>query len=432
MTTQTIRNDNRQPNVGMEGRRNPYESAVEQFMLAADVLNLDEGLRQVLAQPKRELIVHFPVRMDDNTMKVFTGYRVQHNVARGPAKGGIRYHQDVTLDEVKALAMWMSWKCAVVGIPFGGGKGGVVVDPKQLSQTELERLTRRYATEISILIGPYQDIPAPDVNTNSQTMAWIMDTFSQHNGYSIPGVVTGKPLSIGGSAGRNEATARGLLFVVREATKVMNMSLSGARVAVQGFGNAGSIAARLFKQDDATIVAVSDSQGGIYNKNGLDIAAVIRWKEEHGTVSGFHDADAVSNEQLLELDCDILIPAALENQITVSNANRIKAKIVGEAANGPTTPEADLILYHKGIVVLPDILANAGGVTVSYFEWVQDIQSYFWTEDETNERLERVMVKSFNDVYKIAQEKNLDMRIAAYVLAVGRVAEATKLRGIYP
>ncbi len=431
MTTM-IRNDNQQPNVGMEGRRNPYDSAVEQFMQAADILGLDEGLRQVLSQPKRELIVHFPVRMDDNSMKVFTGFRVQHNVARGPAKGGIRYHQDVSLDEVKALAMWMSWKCAVVGIPYGGGKGGVIVDPKKLSITELERLTRRYATEISMLIGPYQDIPAPDVNTNSQTMAWIMDTFSQHHGYSIPGVVTGKPLSIGGSAGRNEATARGLLFVVREAVKHTGLSLSGARVAVQGFGNAGAIAARLLKQDGAIIVAVSDTQGGIYNKNGLDVASVLRWKEEHGTVKGFHDAEAISNEQLLEVDCDILVPAALENQITVSNADRIKAKIIGEAANGPTTPEADRILHAKGIIVLPDILANAGGVTVSYFEWVQDIQSYFWTEQEVNERLERVMVKSFNDVYKIAQDKNLDMRTAAYVLAVGRVAEATKLRGIYP
>ncbi len=431
MATDTLSPSN-QPNVGMEGKRNPYESAVEQFNQAADVINLEDGLRQILSQTKRELTVHFPARTRDGSVRVYTGYRVHHSVARGPAKGGIRYHPDVSLDEVKALAMWMTWKCAVVGIPYGGGKGGVICDPKTMTQGELESMTRRFATEISILMGPYQDIPAPDVNTNSQTMAWIMDTYSQHQGYSIPGVITGKPLSIGGSAGRNEATARGLQFVTREATKALGMSLDGARVVVQGFGNAGAISARLLGQDGASILAVSDSSGGIYNKNGLDIAAVTRWKEEHSTLKGFRDADNVTNAELVELDCDILVPAALENQLTVNNADKVKARIISEAANGPTTPEADAIFHQKGITVLPDILANAGGVTVSYFEWVQDLQSYFWTEDEVNERLERVMVKSFKDVYAIHQERGINMRTAAYVLAIGRVAEATRLRGIYP
>jgi glutamate dehydrogenase (NAD(P)+) len=411
---------------------NPYQIAVEQFMIAADKLNLDEGMKQILAQPKRELIVHFPVRMDDGSFKVFTGYRVQHSLTRGPAKGGIRYHPDVTLDEVKALAMWMTWKCAVVGIPYGGGKGGVIVDPKQLSLAEVERLTRRFAVEIAPIIGPEIDIPAPDVNTNSQTMAWIMDTISMLRGYPMPGLITGKPIAVEGSLGRNEATARGLQYVVREAVKVKGMSLKGARVVVQGYGNAGAIAARLLHEDGAIIIAVSDSRGGIINKNGIDPVGALRHKQEHGTLSGFGSSDDISNEDLLELECDILVPAALESVITERNVGRIRAKMIAEAANGPTTPEADRVLYEKGITMLPDILANAGGVTVSYFEWAQNIQGYYWAEDEVNEKLERVMKRSFLDVYETAENNKVDMRTAAYMLAISRVAEVTRLRGIFP
>ncbi|HET9495992.1 MAG TPA: Glu/Leu/Phe/Val dehydrogenase [Chloroflexia bacterium] len=411
---------------------NPYEVAVEQFMIAAEKLNLDEGMKQILAHPKRELIVHFPVRMDDGTFKVFTGYRVQHSLTRGPAKGGIRYHQDVTLDEVKALAMWMTWKCAVVGIPYGGGKGGVVVDPKQLSLAEVERLTRRFAAEIAPIIGPEVDIPAPDVNTNSQTMAWIMDTISMLRGYPMPGLITGKPIAVEGSLGRNEATARGLQYVVREAVKVKGMSLQGAKVVVQGYGNAGAIAARLLNEDGAIIIGVSDSHGGIYNPKGIDPVGALRHKQEHGNLSGFGGADNISNEDLLELECDILVPAALESVITERNVGRIKAKMIAEAANGPTTPEADRVLYEKGIIVLPDILANAGGVTVSYFEWAQNIQGYYWAEDEVNQKLERVMKRSFLDVYETAENNKVDMRTAAYMLAISRVAEVTRLRGIFP
>jgi glutamate dehydrogenase (NAD(P)+) len=413
-------------------KQNPFEMARQQLAVAADYLGLEPGLRKVLMSANREFTVSFPVRMDDGSTEVFTGYRVQHNLSLGPAKGGIRYHQDLTLDEVKALAMWMTWKCAVVNIPFGGAKGGVVVDPKKLSQSELEHLTRRYTTEISILIGPETDIPAPDVNTNPQVMAWMMDTYSMHKGYTVTAVVTGKPINIGGAEGRNEATARGVLFTVREAAKLQNLDLKGAKVAVQGFGNAGSIAARLFTEDGATIVAVSDSQGGIYNPKGLDIRAVTAFKQEHGTVVGFPNAEFVSNQAILELPCDILIPAALENQLNGDNARRVQAKIVAEAANGPTNPDADKVFYERGIFVVPDILANAGGVTVSYFEWVQDLQSFFWTEEETNQRLQIVMTHAFSDVLKISQERKVDMRTAAYILAVGRVAEATKIRGIYP
>jgi glutamate dehydrogenase (NAD(P)+) len=411
---------------------NPYEVAVEQFMTAADKLNLDEGMKQILAHPKRELIVHFPVRMDDGSFRVFTGYRVQHSLTRGPAKGGIRYHQDVTLDEVKALAMWMTWKCAVVGIPYGGGKGGVIVNPKELSLAEVERLTRRFAAEISPIIGPEVDIPAPDVNTNSQTMAWIMDTISMLRGYPIPGLITGKPIAIEGSLGRNEATARGLQYVVREAVKEKGESLQGKKVVVQGYGNAGAIAARLLSEDGAIIIAVSDSNGGIYNPKGIDPIGALRHKQEHGNLSGFGGADNISNEDLLELECDILVPAALESVITERNADRIKAKMIAEAANGPTTPDADRILYNKGIMVLPDILANAGGVTVSYFEWAQNIQGYYWAEDEVNEKLERVMQRSFHDVYETAENNKVDMRTGAYMLAISRVAEVTRLRGIFP
>jgi glutamate dehydrogenase (NAD(P)+) len=411
---------------------NPYQMAVEQFELAADRLNLSEDMREILRQPKRELIVHFPVRLDDGRIHTFTGYRVQHNVNRGPAKGGIRYSPEVTLDEVKALAMWMTWKCAVVGIPYGGAKGGVICDPKQMSAAELERLTRRYATEISIIIGPHSDIPAPDVNTNSQVMAWIMDTYSMHEGYSIPAVVTGKPLSIGGSEGRNDATATGVLFVTRQAAKRIGMPLQGARVSIQGFGNAGSIAARLFHNEGCKIVAVSDTRGGIYNERGLDPAAVLRHKQERGTVVGFPHAETIGIEDVLEVPCDILIPAATEGVITEENADRIQARIVSEAANGPTTPAADKILFKKDIMVIPDILANAGGVTVSYFEWVQDIQSFFWGVEEITQRLEVIMNRAFAAVAARAEQSHCDMRLAANMLAISRVAEATQIRGIYP
>jgi glutamate dehydrogenase (NAD(P)+) len=411
---------------------NIWAIAQSQFDHAAEQLDLDPGLRRVLRVPKRELTVNFPVTMDDGRVEVFTGYRVQHNVSRGPAKGGIRYHQDVTLDEVRALAMWMTWKCAVVNIPYGGGKGGVIVDPKRLSRREVEGLTRRFATEISPLIGPDRDIPAPDVNTNAQTMAWIMDTFSMHHGYTISGVVTGKPIAIGGSLGRNEATARGAVFTLLQASSALNLPLRGARVAIQGYGNAGSIAADLLAAEGSVIIAVSDSTGGIHNPAGLDPAKVSAWKREHGTVVGFPGTDEVSNEELLELPCDILVPAALENQITRFNAPRIQAKIVAEAANGPTTPEADAILYDRGVFLIPDILCNAGGVTVSYFEWVQDMQSFFWTEDRINESLKGIMDRAFEAVHAMSELHTVDMRTAAYMVAVARVAEATTLRGLYP
>ena len=411
---------------------NPYEVAVQQFMIAADKLNLDEGMKAILSKPKRELTVNFPVRMDDGSFRVFTGYRVQHSLTRGPAKGGIRYHQDVTLDEVRALAMWMTWKCATVGIPYGGGKGGIIVDPKTLSLAENERMTRRFAAEIAPIIGPEVDIPAPDVNTNSQTMAWIMDTISMMRGYPIPGLITGKPLAIEGSLGRNEATARGLQYVVREAVKKTGLSLQGARVVVQGYGNAGAITARLLSEDGAVVVAVSDSKGGIYNSRGIDPRAALRYKMENGKLSGFGGSDDITNQEILEVDCDILVPAALESVITEKNADRIRAKMIAEAANGPTTPEADQILYSKGILQLPDILANAGGVTVSYFEWAQNIQGYYWAEDEVNQKLERVMKQAFKDVYEIATNNSIHMRTGAYMLAISRVAEVTRLRGIFP
>jgi glutamate dehydrogenase (NAD(P)+) len=411
---------------------NPYQMAVQQFELAADKLNLSEDMREILRQPKRELTVHFPVRLDNGRIHTFTGYRVQHNVNRGPAKGGIRYSPEVTLDEVKALAMWMAWKCAVVGIPYGGAKGGVICDPKHMSPAELERMTRRYATEISIIIGPHGDIPAPDVNTNSQVMAWIMDTYSMHEGFSIPAVVTGKPLSIGGSEGRNDATATGVLFVTRQAARRMGMPLKGARVSIQGYGNAGSDAARLFHTEGCKIVAVSDTQGGIYNESGLDPAAVLRFKQERGSVIGFPHSQQLRVQDVLEVPCDVLIPAATEGVITAGNADRVQARIVTEAANGPTTPEADEILFKKGIVVVPDILANAGGVTVSYFEWVQDLQSFFWNVDEITQKLEVIMNRAFEAVAEKSDQSSCDMRLAANMLAIARVAEATQIRGIYP
>ncbi|MDH4141089.1 MAG: Glu/Leu/Phe/Val dehydrogenase [Chloroflexota bacterium] len=411
---------------------NAWEVAQRQFDLAAERLKLDEGMRLVLREPRREFTVHFPVHMDDGSVQVFTGYRVQHNLGRGPAKGGIRYHQDVSLDEVKALAMWMTWKCAVVGIPYGGGKGGVIVDPKKLSQKELEGLTRRFFTEIEILVGPEKDIPAPDVNTNAQIMAWMMDTFSMHAGYTVPGVVTGKPISLGGSEGRNEATARGTVFCVIEAAHHLGIEIPKARVAIQGFGNAGAIAARLIAEEGATVVAVSDSSGGIHAPDGLEVARVVAWKQEHGTVQGFPGAADITNAELLEVDCDILIPAALENQITAANAGNVKARLVAEAANGPTTPEADEILHRNGTFMIPDILCNAGGVTVSYFEWVQDLNRDHWTEETVNDKLRVIMVKAFGETLEMAHREQVDMRTAAYLLAVKRVADAMELRGLYP
>jgi glutamate dehydrogenase (NAD(P)+) len=411
---------------------NAWHVAQQQFDLAAERLNLDPGLRRVLREPRRELTVHFPVKMDDGSVQVFTGFRVQHNLSRGPAKGGIRYHQDVTIDEVKALAMWMTWKCAVVGIPYGGGKGGVIVDPKKLSMKELEGLSRRYFTEITVLIGPERDIPAPDVNTTPQIMSWFMDTYSMHVGYTVPGVVTGKPISLGGSEGRNEATARGCVYTIVEAAKHLGMDLKQCTVAVQGFGNAGAIAAQLIADEGSKVVAVSDTQGGIRNMAGLDPNKVLAWKKEHGTVRGFPGAEAISQEDVLETECDILIPAALENQITAGNAGRIKARIIAEAANGPTTPEADAILYERGKFLIPDILCNAGGVTVSYFEWVQDLNRDHWTETEVNAKLKTIMVKAFAEVLAQSQKEHVNMRTGAYLNAVQRVADATAMRGLYP
>jgi len=411
---------------------NPWQVAQRQFDLAADRLNLDHGLRGVLREPRREFTVHFPVHMDDGSVQVFTGYRVQHNLGRGPAKGGIRYHQDVSLDEVKALAMWMTWKCAVVGIPYGGGKGGVIVDPKQLSQKELEGLTRRFFTEIEVLVGPEKDIPAPDVNTNAQIMAWMMDTYSMHAGYTVPGVVTGKPISLGGSEGRNEATARGTVYCIVEAVRHLGMELPKARVAVQGFGNAGSIAARLIADEGATVVAVSDSTGGIHAPGGLEIGKVIAWKGEHGTVQGFPGSTDITNAEVLEVDCDILIPAALENQITAHNAGNIKARLIAEAANGPTTPDADEILFKNSKFMIPDILCNAGGVTVSYFEWVQDLNRDHWSEMVVNAKLKEIMVRAFSETLAMARREQCNMRTAAYLLAVKRVADAMDMRGLYP
>jgi glutamate dehydrogenase (NAD(P)+) len=420
------------PRIAPREDLNPYRISQIQFDIAAEYLKLDAGLRQILRTPKRVLEVSIPTKMDNGQIKVFTGYRVQHNVARGPAKGGIRYHPGVTLDEVKALAMWMAWKTAAVNIPYGGGKGGVICDPKRMSKSELERMTRRYTSEILPIIGPEQDIPAPDVYTDAQTMAWIMDTYSMTKGYSTLGVVTGKPVSIGGSEGRNEATARGCLVVVEEACKVKKMSLRGSSVAIQGFGNAGSMAAKLFTEKKARVVAISDSRGGVFNSRGIDPLKAMRYKERSGTVVGMPGTSRISNDDLLTMKCDILIPAALENVITLNNADQIKAKIVAEAANGPTTPHADEVLARKGIMLLPDILANAGGVTASYFEWVQDLQSFFWSEAEVNAKLESVMRRAFLEVHETMRKHRTHMRTGAYVLAVGRVADATLVRGLFP
>lgn len=413
---------------------NPFETAREQFFYAADKLGLSDDMREILSVPQRELSVNFPVRMDDGRIRVFKGYRVHHSDSRGPVKGGLRYHHAVSMDEVRALAMWMTWKCAVVNIPYGGAKGGVVVDASKLSITELERLTRRFTTEISILIGPETDIPAPDVATNPQMMAWIMDTYSMHRGHSVTSVVTGKPISAGGSLGRVEATGRGVSFATREALKAANVSAEGQRAVVQGFGNVGSISARLLFEMGCKVVAVSDVFGGIYNPNGLHIHNLLEYikTSPNRSVIGFPDSEPVSNSELLTLPCEILVPAALENQLTVDNADKVQAKFIIEAANGPTTPEADHIFRERGLILVPDILANAGGVTVSYFEWVQNRQAFFWSEEDINRRLEDVMVNSFQAVYNLSQEYKVDMRTAAYMVAINRVAEATRVRGVYP
>src|SRR5271157_1266009 len=411
---------------------NAYDVALENFDAAANFMGLDNDVREMIKYPERVLTVSVPVRMDDGHIHRFEAYRVQHSMVRGPAKGGIRYHPQVTLDEVKALATWMTWKCAVVNIPFGGGKGGVTCDPKHMSQHELEHMTRRYTSAILPLIGPEQDIPAPDVYTNPQTMAWIMDTYSMTKGYPIPGVVTGKPISLGGSLGRNEATGRGVFYTIQCACEHLGLSLKGATVAVQGFGNAGSIAAQLLHEAGAKIIAVSDSEGCVFNRNGLDIPELIHMKTLTGHVSGFPDSQAINPDDLLAVNCDILVPAALENAITAENAHSVGATVIAEAANGPLTPAADRILESKDVFVIPDILCNAGGVTVSYFEWVQDEQHLFWDAQDVYNRLERVMKTSFTEVFKIHADRKVNMRLAANMLGVGRVAEAVKLRGLYP
>ena len=411
---------------------NPFEIAKQQFNRAADYLDLGESLRHVLQSSKRQLIVSIPVKMDGGDVQVFEGYRVQHNIARGPAKGGIRYHPNVTLDEVKALASWMTWKCATVGIPYGGGKGGVICDPKSLSKNELERLTRRYAFEIAPIIGPDRDIPAPDVYTDEQTMAWIMDTISMVRGHTELGVVTGKPVSLGGSLGRSEATARGCLYALREACRVKRIDLKGARVAVQGFGNAGANIARLVAEDGARVVAVCDSKAGLYAESGIDVPAALKHKAATSSLAGLSGIKEIAPDEIVTVDCDILLPSALENAITLANVGQVKAKIIAELANGPTTPGADRVLADEDIFLVPDILANAGGVTVSYYEWVQDQYSFFWSERQINDTLEQTMKSAFKAVHDTAKRYDTDMRTGAYILAVDRVAEATSVRGIFP
>src|ERR671917_1184816 len=411
--------------------KNPFEAMSERFDRAAQLLGLDPDLYAVMRVPNREIKVYIPVRMDSGRLEVFEGYRVQHNFARGPAKGGIRYAPDVSIDEVRALAAWMTWKCAVVNVPFGGGKGGVVCDPTQMSMGELERMTRRYAAELIDFIGPEKDVPAPDMNTNEQTMAWIMDTFSMHARHTVNAVVTGKPVELGGSQGRREATGRGLLFVINEAIKALKMSPPQTRVVVQGSGNVGGIGARLLHEAGYKVVAISDVFGGIYNPDGIDIPAALTHLQTTRSFEEFPGVERVSNQELLEIDCDVLVPAATENQITSENADRIKCKILAEGANGPTTAAADEILHNKGVFVIPDILANAGGVTVSYFEWVQDRMGYFWREDVVNDRLQDKMVASFNDLCRYADAHNVETRTAAYMLAIDRVAYDTRMRGIY-
>jgi glutamate dehydrogenase (NAD(P)+) len=411
---------------------NAWEQALEQLEQAARIMNLDPNVHEVLRNPKRTLIVSAPIKMDDGSVRAFTGYRVHHNTSRGPSKGGIRYHPSVNLDEVKALAMWMTWKCAVVSIPYGGAKGGVVVDPKELSLRELEALTRRYASEILPLIGPERDIPAPDVGTDEQIMAWIMDTYSMNQGYSVPGVVTGKPMAVGGSAGRRASTARGVMYVTVATLKHLAMPVDEARVVIQGYGKVGAPVVRLLHDQGCIVVGVGDAGGAVYNPRGLSPVGLSAHWEEAKTVAGFDGGRAITNEELLELECDVLIPAALEGVLTKDNANRVQARIVVEAANGPTTPEADEIFRDRRVHVVPDILANAGGVTVSYFEWVQDIQAYFWSEDEVNARLRRIMEEAYVQVLELAEDRKVTMRQAATILGVQRVAEAHTTRGLFP
>jgi len=415
----------------IEQELNPWEAQAARFDLAAQKLNLDPGLWKVLRYPNREIIVHIPIQMDNGEIEVFTGFRVQHSIARGPAKGGIRYAPDVTLDEVRALASWMTWKCAVVNIPFGGGKGGVICDPKKLSMTELEKITRRYTAELVEFIGPEKDVPAPDMNTNEQTMAWIMDTYSMHMRQTVTAVVTGKPLNIGGSRGRREATGRGLLIVSNEAMKKLNMRPEMTRVIIQGFGNVGSNAAKLMSDSGYKIIGIAEWDGGLYNAGGINIDELLTYKQRNGTVTGFPGADKYNSPDLLTADCEVLVPAATENVITSRNAGQIKAKVIIEGANGPTTAVADEILQDKNVFVIPDILANAGGVTASYFEWVQDRQGYFWKESVVNEQLESILTESFEDVVRYAETHNVNNRIAAYMLAIDRVAFTIKQRGIY-
>ena len=409
-----------------------WDTALAQLDEAAELMGLAPGVHQTLRAPKRALIVSVPFRMDDGSTRVYQGYRVHHNVTRGPAKGGIRYHPAVGLDEVKALAMWMTWKCAIVGIPFGGAKGGVAVDPRELSLGELERMTRRYASEILPLIGPERDIPAPDMNTDENIMSWIMDTYSINKGYSVPGVVTGKPVAIGGSKGRGGATSRGVMYMIFSTLKALGVAIDEVTVAIQGYGKVGGHAAQLLHDAGCRVVAVSDAHGGLYREKGLDPESINRHSQEAGSVVGYEAADPITNEELLEIDCDVLVPAAIEGVITVKNADAIKARVVCEGANGPITFEADKILTEKGIFVVPDILANSGGVTVSYFEWVQDIQAYFWSEDEVNDRLRDIMEKAFAQVHDLATEKGLSMRQAAHWIGVSRVAEAHQTRGLFP
>jgi glutamate dehydrogenase (NAD(P)+) len=413
-------------------KTNSWQVALSQLDAVGKTLGIDNAVMGVLREPKRSLTVSVPVRMDEGGERVFIGYRVQHNLARGPAKGGLRFHPDVDLDEVKALAMWMTWKCALVDIPYGGAKGGVACDPKRMSRGELERLTRRFTSELIPIIGPECDIPAPDVGTDAQVMAWIMDTYSMNAGYSVPGIVTGKPVSIGGSCGRQAATGRGVMLTVRRAAEKLGLDLAGARVAVQGFGNVGQTAASLLHEQGCRIVAVSDSRGGLLDPDGLDVAGLAERKTQTGTLGGEEGVERISNAELLCVDCDILIPAALENQITEENAGMVRAAVVAEGANGPTTPQADAVLEGKGVTVIPDILCNAGGVIVSYFEWVQGREAYFWSEEEVNDRLARILLRAFDDSYERMRADGSSLRMAAYALAVSRVAEAIRLRGIYP
>jgi glutamate dehydrogenase (NAD(P)+) len=417
---------------GTHLRENPFEIARQQLQLVGTTFNIDPNLINVLQECKKAVEVAIPISMDDGSIRTFSGYRVQHNIARGPSKGGIRYHPDVTLDEVKALSMWMTWKCSLMNIPFGGAKGGVVCNPKEMSVRELERMTRRYTTEIITEIGPEKDIPAPDVGTSGREMAWIFDTYSMNKGHSVLGVVTGKPLAVGGSLGRLEATSRGGLYCLLEAFKKLDISPVGQRVAIQGFGNVGSFLAKFVADEGAKVVAVSDSSGGIYNPKGLDVAALLAFKQETGELTGFRGGEAITNDELIVVDCDVLAPCALEQVITSDNAARVRAKIIVEGANGPTTPAADDILEDMGVLILPDVLANAGGVVVSYFEWVQGLQEYFWKEDEVNEKLRDIVCRAFEETWTLRKERQTSMRMAAYGAAVRRVAEATTTRGLYP